>query len=200
MTTYIAQAAEQIISTGRFLESQGWAPATSGNYSVRLPDGRIAITVSGRPKGRLTPEDVMVISAEGKPEDDRKPSAETLLHVGIYNAYPECGAILHTHSHNTVVFTKRFPELRALELQDYEILKAYPGVTTHEKPIRLPIFPNTQDMTALKKDVGPHLGKDTPAYLIQGHGMYGWGRDMEEARRVIEATEFLLACELDLRR
>ena len=37
-------------------------------------------------------------------------------------------------------------------------------------------------------------------YLIDGHGLYAWGRDMAEARRHIEAFEFLLACELDLRR
>ena len=38
------------------------------------------------------------------------------------------------------------------------------------------------------------------AYLIDGHGIYTWGRDMAEARRHLEALEFLLGCELDLRR
>ena len=37
-------------------------------------------------------------------------------------------------------------------------------------------------------------------YLIDGHGIYAWGRDMAEARRHLEAFEFLLGCELDLRR
>ena len=44
-------------------------------------------------------------------------------------------------------------------------------------------------------DAGPLWG-----YLIDGHGLYAWGRDMAEARRHLEAFEFLLGCELDLRR
>ena len=43
-------------------------------------------------------------------------------------------------------------------------------------------------------------GKPLHGYLIDGHGIYAWGRDMPEARRHLEAFEFLLACELDLLR
>ena len=43
-------------------------------------------------------------------------------------------------------------------------------------------------------------GKPLYAYLIEGHGLYTWGQDMQEARRHLEALEFLLACELDLKR
>ena len=46
-------AAQQLIAAGRFIDSKGWVPATSGNFSVRLPDGTIAITVSGKHKGQL---------------------------------------------------------------------------------------------------------------------------------------------------
>ena len=42
-------------------------------------------------------------------------------------------------------------------------------------------------------DAGPAWG-----YLIEGHGLYAWGLGMGEARRHLEAFEFLLACELDL--
>jgi methylthioribulose-1-phosphate dehydratase len=44
-------------------------------------------------------------------------------------------------------------------------------------------------------DKGPMWG-----YLIDGHGLYAWGRDMHEARRHLEALEFLLGCELELRK
>ena len=46
-------SAQQLIEAGRFINSQGWVPATSGNFSARLADGSIAITVSGRHKGHL---------------------------------------------------------------------------------------------------------------------------------------------------
>ena len=37
-------------------------------------------------------------------------------------------------------------------------------------------------------------------YLIDGHGLYAWGRTMAEARRHLEAFEFLFASELELRK
>ena len=37
-------------------------------------------------------------------------------------------------------------------------------------------------------------------YLIEGHGLYAWGRDMKEARRHLEAFEFLINCELEMRK
>ena len=83
----------------------------------------------------------------------------------------------------------------------YELQKAFHGNTTHEGTMDLPVFPNTQDMPELAArvdaalDAGPLWG-----YLIDGHGLYAWGRTMAEARRHLEAFEFLLGCELDLRR
>ena len=65
----------------------------------------------------------------------------------------------------------------------------------------MPIFPNTQDMNVLarqveaKLDEGPLWG-----YLINGHGLYAWGRDMMEARRHLEAFDFLINCELEMRK
>ena len=41
---------------------------------------------------------------------------------------------------------------------------------------------------------------NTWGYLIAGHGLYAWGRDIAEARRHLDAFEFMLGCELELRR
>ena len=73
--------------------------------------------------------------------------------------------------------------------------------TTHETEVDIPVLPNSQDMPTLAAQVDALL--DTQAmwgYLIDGHGLYAWGRDMAEARRHLEAFEFLLTCELELRK
>lgn len=72
--------AGELIDAGRFIDHKGWVPATSGNFSARLSDGTIAITVSGKHKGRLQTDDIMRIDAGGRSLDGKKPSAETLLH------------------------------------------------------------------------------------------------------------------------
>jgi methylthioribulose-1-phosphate dehydratase len=41
--------------------------------------------------------------------------------------------------------------------------------------------------------LAPHAA---PAYLIRSHGLYAWGRDLAEAERVLEGTEWLIAAEL----
>ena len=95
----VAEAARSIVEAGRFLYQQGWSPATSSNYSQRISDQHVAITVSGRHKGQLADGDVMVVDLQGNPVQSRaKPSAETLLHTVLYELYPEAGAVLHTHS------------------------------------------------------------------------------------------------------
>jgi methylthioribulose-1-phosphate dehydratase len=198
MSITYEQAAREIIAAGQRLDARGLAPATAGNYSIRLGDGTIAITVSGRHKGRMNESDIMLIDAEAKPLVDKKPSAETLLHTHIYKRYPHANAVLHTHSIPGVALTRFLPRNEYLTLEGYELLKAFPGIDTHATRIDLPVFSNTQDMRALSVAVDAKLEDNTPAYLIRDHGIYVWGRDMEEAERVAEALEHLLHCEIEM--
>src|SRR5690606_7107097 len=130
--------AQELIEAGRVLYERGMVPATSGNLSARLSDGSIAITVSGRHKGRLKPEDIMRVDAEGKSLDDRKPSAETLLHTQVYRRIPDAGAVLHPHSVNATLLSRRHA-CAPVVLQNYELLKALPGIATHANKIQVPV-------------------------------------------------------------
>ena len=64
--------------------------------------------------------------------------------------------------------------------------------------IVLPIVDNSQDMTEIEAAIAPALTRPgaIPAYLIRDHGLYAWGKDLDEAERVLEATEWLIAAEL----
>lgn len=199
----LAECAREIAQTGMQLAALGWTPATSSNFSMRLDADHAAITVSGRDKGALTPADVMVVDMEGRAiGTDARPSAETALHTQVYRRFAEMNAVLHTHSRTQTVASRLFAQAGAIELAGYELLKAFSGYATHEAALRVPVFPNTQDMAELvaRVDAWLDLGKPLYAYLIDGHGVYTWGRDMGETRRHLEALEFMLACELDLRR
>ena len=194
--------ADEIIVNVAELARAGWTPATSSNFSERLDEHHAAITVSGRDKGRLTPEDIMVVDFDGRPvATDLRPSAETLLHTRLYRRFPEVGCVLHTHSPVQTIASRLYAAQGRVHLQGYELLKALHGNTTHETAIDLPVFPNTQDMTVLAAQVDALLDRQPMwGYLIDGHGLYAWGRDMAEARRHLEAFEFLLHCELELRK
>jgi methylthioribulose-1-phosphate dehydratase len=192
--------AQELIAVGRRLEARGLALATSGNYSARLPDGCIAMTVSGCHKGRLRPDDIMAVSPAGDSLDGRKASAETLLHTTLYRLYPRLNAVLHAHSVSSVTLTRFLPGQTQLVLEGYEMLKAFPGITTHATRVDIPVFDNSQDIASLAGTVGARLEGLTqppPAYLLRGHGIYAWGTTVAEAERVMEAMEHLLACELE---
>jgi methylthioribulose-1-phosphate dehydratase len=199
----LASCAEAIVAAGRKLGARGLTPATSSNFSMRLDDSHIAVTVSGRDKGALTTEDIMVVDLDGDPVGTAaRPSAETLLHTHIYRRFAEANAVLHTHSRAQTVASRLFAAAGVMRLDGYELLKVFAGQTTHETHIDVPVFPNTQHMPDLVADVDAWIQADKPlyGYLIEGHGIYTWGRDMAETERHVEAFEFLIDCELELRR
>ena len=200
-TVSFPDAAAQIVAVGRWLDAKGWAPATAGNYSMRLDDGSFAVTVSGKHKGRLTADDVMRVDNAGASLDGKKPSAETALHLDLYARFPDCGAVLHSHSPEAVGLS-RTVDGDAYTLTGHEMLKVLPGITTHDISVALPIVDNSQDMADIIAAVAPALLAPgaIPAYLIRGHGLYGWGRDMAAAERVIEGIEWMIAAELAERR
>lgn len=201
-TDQLRDRAQSIISNVRELAQLGWTPATSSNFSQRLDDRHAAITVSGRDKGRLVEADIMVVDFDGKAVgSDHRPSAETLLHTQLYRRYPEIGCVLHTHSLVQTVASRLFAGAGQVRLEGFELLKAFHGNSTHEMAIDVPVFANTQDMPTLAAQVDALLDRQQLwGYLIDGHGLYAWGRTMAEARRHLEAFEFLFAAELELRK
>jgi len=201
-TARLGELAQLLIDNVRELAQAGWTPATSSNFSHRLDDRHAAITVSGKDKGRLIEDDIMVVDFDGKAVGrPLRPSAETLLHTQLYRRFPEIGCVLHTHSPVQTIASRLYAPQGHVHLEGYELLKAFAGNSTHEMAIEVPVFANTQDMNVLSKQVDDLLDRQNLwGYLIDGHGLYAWGRDMDEARRHLEAFEFLFHCELELRR
>lgn len=202
MTAIPETATDAIRAAGRRMDALGWVPATAGNISVRLPGDRVAITRSGFHKGFIPQDGVMAVDLDGRAEDSNlRPSAETGLHCGIYRRFPKAGAALHGHSVPATVLSRLVGS--AIPLAGYELLKAFPGLPTHEAAIRLPVLENDQDIGRLQArvtqawDAAPDA---PPGYLIRGHGLYVWADDMPGALMRLEALEFMLACELETRR
>jgi len=201
--TRYADVSQNIIDAGRFLYKSGWSPATSSNYSARIDEQYIAITVSGKHKGALTSGDVMVVNLDGEPvQSDCQSSAETLLHTVIYDLFPHIGAVLHTHSMAATVLSRWMESENELCLTDYELQKAFPGYESHESQLVIPIFENTQNIRELAAETKDYFSQNPylPGYLIRGHGLYTWGNSMADCLRHVEAFEFLLQCELEMKR
>jgi methylthioribulose-1-phosphate dehydratase len=192
-------AADELCRTARWCYTQGWVPATSGNFSVReRASGRIRVTASGLDKGLLTREGMLEIDAEGQVLSGAgRPSAETGLHLVLYKAKPEAGAILHVHTVWNTLLSGLHAETGHLTLTGYEILKGLDGVRTHEHVERVPILKNSQDYVELAEGLRAALHQYPGAHgvLLSKHGLYTWGESVAGARRHLEALEFLFEVE-----
>ena len=195
----IETEAEALCATARWCYARGWAPATSGNFSVRdRGAARILISPSGLDKGVMMPADLLETDADGRARDQRKkPSAETGLHTVIYRDRPAVYAILHVHTVWNTILSGRFTRQGYVRLGGYELLKGLSGVTTHEFEERVPILENSQDYGGLAKELAAALGEFDQAHgvLLSRHGLYTWGTSVAEARRHLEALEFLFEVE-----
>jgi len=185
-----------LCAVGKECYELGWSPATSSNYSIRYDNKHCAITSSGKHKGRLQPEDILLVDFSGAAITQGKPSAETLLHTQLYKADENIGAVLHTHSPASVMLSQ-FIKSDKLVLQGWELLKALPGVSSHEDSVTIPIFDNNQDIQALAEKVSQEMKQnELCAYLIKGHGIYSWGKNIDDCFRHLEALEALMNYEL----
>jgi len=207
MTHYpdFKMAAEQLVQTARWASRMGWAPATSTNYSMRLPDDAApaycAITSSRVDKGTIEAEHILAVDQHGRPinSDGLEPSAETPLHLLLYRTM-KAGAVLHTHSLPAALLSQLARDEGQVLFSGWELLKGLSDIDTHEVEISLPVFPNSQDMKALSTRVERSLSTERSCYgfLLAGHGLYAWGKDVHEAKRHLEVFEYLLQCQREM--
>jgi methylthioribulose-1-phosphate dehydratase len=192
--------ADALCATARWCYARGWAPATSGNFSV-LAGAQVKISPSGMDKGLLLPTDLLEVDFGGRVVAGAgKPSAETGLHLVLYRARPDAAAILHVHTVWNTLISGYYASLGVVPIEGYEILKGLAGVATHEHLERVPVLENTQDYTVLSGRFIKVLDEYPEAHgvLLNRHGLYTWGESVAEARRHLEALEFLF--EIEMRR
>ena len=191
----------QLVTTCHWIGAKGWAPATGGNMSIRQDVEWCWLSESGQDKGTLTAEDFLQVDiASNLAPSGRKPSAETGLHTLIYRLFPEANAVLHVHTVNATVLS-RIEKRDVLNIHGYEMQKSLSGQTNHLDTLPIAIFENSQDIDALSQHIEQYAQQHTLQYgfLLRGHGLTCWGKDVSEARRHLEGLDFLFECEMQRR-
>jgi methylthioribulose-1-phosphate dehydratase len=198
METHATKA--QLIQFIHDMHQKGWSAATGTNYSYRLDSDTYMVTVSGIDKSTLNESDFMKVYVTGGVCSDYqhlKPSAENAIHAAIYR-HSDAKIILHSHSVYATILSQEVVERdeRYLLIQNYEVQKAINQIDTHEQELFVPVFPNTQNMVELSEHLTERwdMIEKANGFLIGNHGFYTWGRDLAEAKRHIEAYEFLFSC------
>jgi methylthioribulose-1-phosphate dehydratase len=194
----VLDSMEQLRDIGALFYSRGWSLGTSSNYSVVVNKDplRLLMTASGKDKRSLRDQDFLIVDEHAKSviANNEVPSSETLLHmVAVQNS--AAGAVLHTHSVWSTLLSDVHFGSDGFNISGYEMLKGLSGIKSHEENVWVPIFDNSQNMAELSGLVKDRMRNQTDTlkwgYLLRNHGLYTWGRDLNEARRHVEIFEFL---------
>ena len=95
----------EIVGTALRLSSSGLSPGRSGNVSMRIDNGML-ITPTGIGAGELRPADIVEVRLDGRvAAGQRVASSEWRVHLGIYKARADVGAVVHTHSLNATALS-----------------------------------------------------------------------------------------------
>jgi ribulose-5-phosphate 4-epimerase/fuculose-1-phosphate aldolase len=164
---------EEILETVRKALSAGLVRLSAGNFSARAGDGMVAITPRAIHYDRLQPGDIAVVDLEGSPVDcPRPPSSETPMHIAIYRAQPEVGAICHTHSPYAIAFAMLGEAVPLANLELYAC-----GAPLPVCPWACPGTPQAGDAVVAALQSRPGL----KAVLLRNHGLVAVGRDLTQA-------------------
>lgn len=165
------------------LVRQGLVAGSSGNASLRLPpgegEGLILITPSRLHYSRLGPDDLVVLDMEGSPVDgDHLPSTEVALHLELYRARRDVGAVIHTHGPYSLAMA--VAAVAIPPIIDEMVVKVGGSVEVAEYG-----FPSSEELARRARDA---IGERN-AVLLRNHGLVGAGRDIWEALEVCQIVE-----------
>jgi L-fuculose-phosphate aldolase len=184
LATDPAVVAAEIVRVARLLRARGLAIGTSGNVGARLDDGRLAITPSSMDYDVMTPEDIVIVEAGGSPSAGRRrPSSELPLHLALFAARSDVGAIVHTHS----PFATTFAAARRDVPPVHYVLA--PLVAPGHDTLRVADYA-TFGSEELARNAVAALGTDN-ACLLANHGAIAVGRTLATAFSRAERVEEL---------
>ena len=184
MTTAYADLKEQAWRAN--LDIEGLVERTWGNASAAdARAGVMAIKPSGVPYDRLAADDMVVLSLETGEvvEGQLRPSSDTPTHLALYRAWPNVGAIVHTHSRYAVSWAQAEQPIDCFGTTHADHFRGSIPVTRRmrEDEIVKEYERNTGVVIVECFEQGGIDPAEIPAVLVACHGPFAWGRNAAEA-------------------
>lgn len=172
---------ELVCRMGRSLFERGLTPGSSGNISVRLPEGGWLCTPTNASLGFLDPARLSRLDAAGRLVAGDPPTKEVPLHTALYDSRPASGAIVHLHSTHSVAVSM---------LPDLDPADVLPPLTAYYlmRVGRTALIPYHRPGDPAVGDAIRGLAGRYSAVLLSNHGPVVAGDSLEAA---VWATEEL---------
>lgn len=174
---------EQMSSLALSLFNRGFSTGGAGNISAKLQDGRILVTPTNSSLGRLDAISISLLDTDGALLAGDPPSKEAVMHQSVYQARPDCKAIVHLHS----TYLTALSCLDGLDPAD--VLRPFTPYYVMRVGA-LPLVPYYRPgHPELAKATAERFGAGAKAVLLANHGAVVAGKNLVDAVNNAEELE-----------
>lgn len=173
---------DEICRVGQSLFQRGLTSGSTGNISVRTPDGGWLMTPTNVSMGTLDPARLSLFDAEGRFVSGDAPTKEAFLHFSMYGERADAGAVVHLHSsHATAVSI----------MADIDPEDVLPPLTAYYvmRVGRLPLVPYFAPGDQALAEAVRSLAGRHHAMLLANHGPVVAGTSLANAQYAAEELE-----------
>lgn len=170
----------QLCEIGRRAWQRGFCNGNEGNFSARTTRGTLLITPTGVSKGFMTPQEMVEVDEAGRVlAGEGRPSSEIALHLALYRARADVGAIIHLHTPYATAYACSSVALPQ---------RLHPeGQAVLGRVVRVPyVQPGQQD---LGQAVAGAIDAQTRCVLLGNHGVACFHRDLMATWFLLEMLE-----------
>ena len=175
-----ARVRDEIARACARMAARGWVANHDGNVSARISPSRLVCTPTATAKEVVDADSLVVTDAAGRKTGGRgSPFSEYALHLAIYRARADVGAVVHAHP----------PFATGLGVSGRELVSFLPEAVV-SLGVRIPLVPLAMPGAPAVAAAEPFFAK-FDAVLVAGNGVFAWGDDVEQAYLRLELVEHL---------
>lgn len=193
MNSMFDELKQRVCEANLALKHAGLVIRTWGNASAVDQDRKVVcIKPSGVAYDVMTPEDMVITDFSGEiVEGAFRPSVDLASHLALYQAFPEIGGVVHTHSHYATCFAQARREIPCFGTTHADYFEG--SVPLVPAPSRAEVEEDYERNTGLciVRCFSGRASLRCPAALVAGHGPFVWGSSLEKAVENAEVLEEL---------
>jgi L-ribulose-5-phosphate 4-epimerase len=177
---------EQVAQANHDLMHAGLVTLSFGNVSgVDREAGALVIKPSGIACDAVRPQDLVVVSlADGRVlEGAMRPSSDTPTHLRLYQAFPDIGGVVHTHSSSAAAFAQAGRDIPCLGTTHADYFRGAVPVSRRMTEAEIEGDYEAETGNVIIETIRSRADDalDMPAVLVRSHGPFTWGRDADAA-------------------
>lgn len=170
----------EVVRVSHAIHARGWVANHEGNVTALTGDGKVLATPTAMSKAEIRETDLLLLDRSGhRLQGARKPFGELPMHLRVYQARPDVGAVVHAHPPASTAFAAVGRAIEALFLPEFIVSI---GGTVPVVPFAAP------GSEALSGALQPFL-EPYDVVLLGSHGVLAWGPDPSTAFLRIEHCE-----------